>query len=61
MAAADSERVQEAKKLATTSPSKAEAVYKDIISKPPSVTSEAAIREYEVALIALGELYRDQK
>ncbi|EPE07400.1 26s proteasome non-atpase regulatory subunit 11 [Ophiostoma piceae UAMH 11346] len=61
MAAADSERVQEAKKLAKTSPSKAEAIYKDIISKPPSVTSEAAIREYEVTLIALGELYRDQK
>ncbi|CAK7272025.1 26S proteasome regulatory subunit rpn6 [Sporothrix epigloea] len=61
MAAADSERVQEAKKLAKTSPAKAEALYKEIIAKTPSVTSDAAVREYEVALVGLGELYRDQK
>ncbi|CAK7565936.1 MAG: 26S proteasome regulatory subunit rpn6 [Sporothrix epigloea] len=61
MAAADSERVQEAVKLTKTSPTKAEAIYKEIIAKPPSVTSDAAVREYEVALIGLGELYRDQK
>ncbi|CAK7271110.1 26S proteasome regulatory subunit rpn6 [Sporothrix epigloea] len=61
MAAADSERVQEAKKLAKASPTKAEAIYKEVIAKPPSVTSDAAVREYEVALIGLGELYRDQK
>ena len=42
-------------------PQTAEAKYKKIISKPPSVTSDAAIREYETALISLGELYRDQK
>lgn len=61
MAAGDSERVQEAKKLASADPAKAESIYKEITSKAPSVTSEAAIREYEVALISLGELYRDQK
>lgn len=61
MAQGDSERVREAQKVAKTDPKKAEQVYKDIISKPPSVTSEAAIREYETALIGLGELYRDQK
>ena len=61
MAAADSERVQEAKKLAKSNPAKAESIYKEIIAKPPSVTSDAAVREYEVALIGLGELYRDQK
>lgn len=53
--------MREAQKAASTDPKKAEQIYKDIISKPPSVTSDAAIREYEVALISLGELYRDQK
>jgi len=61
MAPADSARIAEAKKLAKTDPKKAEAQYKDIISKPPSVTSDAAVREYETALVSLGELYRDGK
>lgn len=53
--------VKEAQALAGSDPRKAEAIYKDIISKPPSVTSDAAIKEYETALISLGELYRDEK
>lgn len=53
--------MREAQKVAPTDPKKSEQIYKDIISKPPAVTSEAAIREYEVALISLGELYRDQQ
>lgn len=61
MAQGDSERVREAQQLAKSDPRKAEEIYKDIVSKPPSVTSDAAIREYETALISLGELYRDQK
>jgi 26S proteasome regulatory subunit N6 len=61
MAPADSARIQEAKKLVKTNPREAEAQYKEIISKPPSVTSDAAVREYETALVGLGELYRDQK
>lgn len=61
MAQGDSERVREAQKVASTDPKKAEQIYKDIISKPPSVTSDASVREYETALISLGELYRDQK
>ncbi|KAF5605533.1 26S proteasome regulatory subunit N6 [Fusarium subglutinans] len=61
MAAAESARVQEAQKLAKSDPRKAEAIYKDIISKAPSTTSDAATREYETALISLGELYRDEK
>jgi 26S proteasome regulatory subunit N6 len=61
MAQGDSQQVQDAQKLVKTDPRKAEALYKDIISKPPSVTSEAAIKEYETALISLGELYRDEK
>lgn len=61
MAQSDSERLREAQKLAKADPKKAEEIYKEIISKAPSVTSDAAIREYESALISLGELYRDQK
>lgn len=61
MAPAESARIQEAQKLVKTDPRKAEAEYKDIISKPPSVTSDAAVREYETALVSLGELYRDEK
>ncbi len=61
MAQGDSERVKEAKKLQGSDPRKAEALYKEIISKPPSVTSDAAIKEYETALVSLGELYRDEK
>lgn len=61
MAPAESARIQEAKKVAKTDPRKAEAQYKEIISKPPSVNSDAAVREYETALVSLGELYRDEK
>ena len=61
MAQGDSDRVREAQKLAKSDPKQAEGIYKEIVSKPPSVTSDAAIREYETALISLGELYRDQK
>jgi len=61
MAPADSDRIVEARKAAKTEPKKAEAQYKDIISKPPSVNSDAAVREYETALVSLGELYRDEK
>lgn len=59
--AAGKSAVQEAQALSSTDPRKAESIYKDIISKPPSVTSDAAIKEYETALISLGELYRDEK
>jgi 26S proteasome regulatory subunit N6 len=61
MPPAESSRIQEAQKLLTKDPRKAEALYKEIISKPPAATSDAAVREYETALISLGELYRDEK
>jgi 26S proteasome regulatory subunit N6 len=61
MAQGDSAKLQAAQKAAKSDPRKAEQLYKEIISKPPSVTSEAATREYETALIGLGELYRDEK
>lgn len=61
MAPVDSARIQEAGKVVKTDPRKAESQYKEIISKAPSATSDAAVREYETALISLGELYRDEK
>lgn len=61
MAAGESSRVQEAQELAKTDPRKAEAIYKDILSNTPGATSDAATREYESALISLGELYTSEK
>lgn len=60
MGATAAERIQEAKAAAKTNPAQAEAIYKEIISQGVGPT-EAASRDYESALIALGELYRDQK
>jgi 26S proteasome regulatory subunit N6 len=59
--AADTSAVKEAQALESTDPRKAEAIYKEAISKPPSVTSDAAIKEYETALLRLGGLYRNEK
>lgn len=56
----DAKRIAEAQKLAKTDPKKAEATFKDVLSKEPGNT-EAAIKTYETALVSLGELYRDQK
>lgn len=53
-------RVAEAQKLAKSDPSKAEQIYKDVLSQNPG-SNEAAIKNYETALVGLGELYRDQK
>lgn len=61
MAPADSARIQEAKILVKTDPRKAESQYRELISKAPSANSDSAIREYETALVSLGELYRDEK
>lgn len=56
----DAEQIQKAQKIAKSDPSKAEAIYKDRLSKPPG-TNEAASKDYEAALMGLGEIYRDQK
>lgn len=53
-------RITEAKEMSKNSPSKAESVYKEILSKPPG-SNEAALRDYENALLGLGELYRENK
>ena len=54
------QKVAEAKKLAKNEPQKAESLYKEVLSKPPG-SNEAALRDYETALVGLGELYRDHK
>jgi 26S proteasome regulatory subunit N6 len=55
-----SARIEEARKVGKTDPIKAEAIYKDILAKKPA-QNEAALREYELALVALGESYRDTR
>lgn len=59
-AATDSAKIEEARKLGKTDPLKAEAIYKEILSRKPGA-SEAALREYETALMGLGESYRDTR
>ena len=56
----DSAKIEEAKKLGKTDPLKAEAIYKAILLKKPGA-SEAALREYESALMGLGDLYQDTR
>ena len=56
----ESAKIEEARKLGKTDPLKAEAIYKEILSKKPGA-SEAALREYESALMGLGESYRDTR
>lgn len=53
-------RIAEAQKLAKSDPSKAEQIYKEVLSTNPG-SNEAAIKSYESALVGLGELFRDQK
>ena len=53
-------RIKEAKGLSKSNPSKAESLYKEVLAKPPGA-NEAALRDYENALLGLGELYRDNK
>jgi 26S proteasome regulatory subunit N6 len=61
MAAEDNaKRIEEARKLSKDEPQKSEAIYKDILSNPPG-SNDKAVREFENALIGLGELYRDHK
>ncbi|MCJ1282686.1 26S proteasome regulatory subunit rpn6 [Xylographa opegraphella] len=54
----NTKRVDEAQKLAKTDLAEAEKLYKEILSQGPG-SGEVALREYETALMGLGELYRD--
>lgn len=61
MAQEDStKRIEEAKKLSKEQPQQAEQIYKDILSTKPGANDRAA-RDFENALMGLGELYRDHK
>jgi len=60
MAPVDSDRIIEAQEAAKTDSRRAELLYQDILSKTPSATNDAAVREFETALVKLGELYRDE-
>lgn len=56
----DAVKIEEAKKLSKTNPGQAEAILKGIISQGPS-TNEKSLKNYDDALMGLGELYRDEK
>jgi 26S proteasome regulatory subunit N6 len=56
----NAQKVDEAKKLSQNSPERAEALYKEVLSQPPG-SNDAALKDYENALVGLGELYRDHK
>ncbi|GAM86635.1 hypothetical protein ANO11243_046500 [Dothideomycetidae sp. 11243] len=56
----NAKRVAEAQKLSKESPSQAESIYREVLKEGPG-QSEATVKNYEGALIGLGELYRDQK
>ncbi|KAI9750710.1 MAG: 26S proteasome regulatory subunit rpn6 [Lichina confinis] len=58
--AADAKKLAEAEKLAKGDPGRAVTVYNEVLSKDPG-SSDAALRNYELALMGLGELYRDQR
>ncbi|KAG9992117.1 hypothetical protein KCU78_g19545, partial [Aureobasidium melanogenum] len=53
-------RIAEAKKQAKDHPQQAEQTFKSILEQGPG-KSDAAARDYENALMALGELYRDHR
>lgn len=59
-AADDSKRLAEVKKNVKGKPGDAEKVYKEILTQSRG-TSDAAMKNLEVALLGLGELYRDQR
>ena len=54
------QRLEEAQKQAKTNPTEAESSYKQILEQGPG-TTDASGRDYETALLGLGEIYRDQK
>ncbi|KAL4896573.1 PCI-domain-containing protein [Aspergillus ambiguus] len=54
------QRIEEARALAKKDASKAEAIYKEVLAQGPG-SSESSSRDYENALVGLGELYRDGK
>lgn len=60
MVSSNAASMEEAKKLSQTDPGRSEALYKEILSKDPG-SSESALKDYENALMSLGELYKDHR
>lgn len=60
MVSSNAARMEEAMKVSKTDPGRAEAIYKEILSNDPG-SSEAALKDYENALMSLGELYKDHQ
>ena len=55
-------KLADAKRISKSDPAKASQIYQDILSKAKTPgSSEAALRDYEGALLGLGEVYRDNK
>lgn len=52
--------ILEAKSASKSEPGKAEKLYKEVLARPVGA-GEAASRDFENALLGLGELYRDYK
>lgn len=52
--------IVEARSASKGEPGKAEKLYKEVLARPVG-SSEVASRDFENALIGLGELYRDYK
>lgn len=53
-------RLEDARELAKTDQLRAEAIYQDIVSTPPGMDDDD-LRNYELALMDLGGLYRDSR
>jgi len=53
-------KINEAKKLVKPDPAKAESILKQVLAQSPGA-NQAALQDYENALVGLGELYRDHK
>ncbi|KAL0636423.1 26S proteasome regulatory subunit rpn6 [Maublancomyces gigas] len=53
-------RLEDAQELVKTDQPGAEAIYRDIVSTPPGMNDED-LRNYELALMDLGGLYRDSR
>lgn len=54
------EIIAEAKKVAKDDPAESEKLYKRVLSQAPGA-NDAASRDYEDALLGLGELYKSYK
>lgn len=53
-------RLEDAQELAKTNQPAAEAIYQEIVSTPPGMNDDD-LRNYELALMDLGGLYRDSR